>query len=62
MAEWIFLPLAVLYMVAQVLCSSMVQDRRGRLRRRSVNSGFDVEHVSSDRRSGVERRGAMAVQ
>ena len=61
MADWIFVALAVLFMVALLSRYMMVQDRRRHSRRRGVSGEFDVEQVGYDRRLGSERRGAKPV-
>jgi hypothetical protein len=61
MADWIFIALAVLFVVALLSRYMMVLDRRRHSRRRGFSDEFDVEQTGYDRRFGIERRRTVPV-
>ena len=61
MANWIFILLGVLFMVALLSRYMMVQDRRRHSRRRGGSGESDAEQIEYDRRLGIERRCVMPI-
>ena len=61
MANWIFIALAVLFVVALLSRYMMVQDRRRHSRRRGGSGEFDAEQIGYDRRFSIERRHVVPV-